>query len=119
MKVVTAEQFAAELALKSVTVPEAAKAVLMSSAMAMGAEMSRTAPSSRVAGSVTVRDDRKRGVQVGPTHPLGHLFEFGTGPRYRNSGGYTGIMGPRPFVWPAVDRLLPDMWRNLERLAGL
>jgi hypothetical protein len=117
--IVTAEQFAAELNLKAKLTPLEVKTVLMGSAQQMGAEMARTAPSSRVARSVSVRDDRKHGVSIVPRHNLAHLFEFGTGPRYRQSGGYTGIMAPRPFVWPAVDRLLPEMWRNLERLAGL
>lgn len=66
---------------------------------------------------------------------LAHLFEFGTGPRYRRTtkargggiggllkvvagtvGGYTGRITPRPFFRPTV-----DVWRSgklLDRLAA-
>ena len=97
----------------------AVQSLLMGSAQAMGQDMTANAPSRRVAGSVSVRKARKEGVIVGPTHPLGHLFEFGTGPRTQTSTGrYTGIMSPRPFVWPAVDRELPNLLRNIERQVG-
>jgi HK97 gp10 family phage protein len=32
-----------------------------------------------------------------------HLIEFGTGPRYHNSGKYVGSVSPQPFMRPAWD----------------
>lgn len=97
----------------------AVQSLLMASAQSMGQDMAANAPSRRVAGSVSVRRARKEGVIVGPTHPLGHLFEFGTGPRTQTSTGrYTGVMSPQPYVWPAVDREVPNLLRNIGRQVG-
>ena len=110
---------AADLDLMGRRDDTAVQSLLMGSAQSMGQDMAANAPSRRVAGSVSVRKARKEGVIVGPTNPLGHLFEFGTGPRFQTSTGrYTGVMAPRPFVWPAVDRELPNLLRNIERQVG-
>lgn len=45
-------------------------------------------------------------VHVGPSHPKGahgHLVEFGSGPRFHESGRYVGVMPARPFMRPAWD----------------
>lgn len=48
-------------------------------------------------------------VFVGPSYDLGsggrlaHLFEYGTGPRFRKNGGATGRLAMRPFMRPAWD----------------
>lgn len=41
--------------------------------------------------------------QVGPTSPLAHLIEYGTGPRQHKSGKSTGVMPASPVVRPAFD----------------
>lgn len=40
---------------------------------------------------------------VGSQSKLAHLFEFGTGPRFHQSGKFVGVMGARPFMRPAWD----------------
>lgn len=43
-------------------------------------------------------------VNVGPTSPLAHLIEFGSGPRHhKTSGKSTGVMPATPVVRPAFD----------------
>jgi hypothetical protein len=114
------ETVAADLKLIAYRADVAVQSVLMASASSMASEMAANSPSRRVAASVRVDRERKNGVVVGPTHPLSHLFEFGTGPRVQHSTGrYTGIMSPRPYVWPAVDRELPNMYRNIGSALGL
>ncbi len=38
-----------------------------------------------------------------PAFRVGHLNEFGTGPRYHKSGKYVGVMPAKPFMRPAWD----------------
>lgn len=66
---------------------------------------------------------------VGPTAqdgshaPHAHLVEFGTGPRFHESGKYVGVMPPEPFMRPAWDlhsgalpaRLGENMWAEIEK----
>lgn len=40
---------------------------------------------------------------VGPEWASAHLVEFGTGPRFKKSGQYVGVMPPQPFMRPAWD----------------
>lgn len=40
---------------------------------------------------------------VGMANPLGHLIEFGSGPRRKKNGQYVGIMPAQPFMRPAWD----------------
>jgi len=74
------------------------------------------------------RADRSRvTVYVGSSHPLSHLFEFGTAERYTKSGAYRGYIPPNPFMrqaWDskkniALSRLKEELWRALEKAAKL
>ena len=66
-------------------------------------------------------------VYVGSSHPLSHLFEFGTTERYTKSGAYRGYIPPNPFMrqaWDskkkiALSRLKEELWRALEKAAKL
>ena len=57
--------------------------------------------------------------------PHGHLAEFGTGPRYHESGKSTGSMPAQPFVRPAFDAFKgvvarafgPKMWEIVKAAA--
>lgn len=42
-------------------------------------------------------------VYVGMANPLGHLIEFGSGPRRKKNGQYVGVMPAQPFMRPAWD----------------
>lgn len=114
----TPEGFAAELMGWATAVPEAAKAVVISSARNIAKDIEANAPSRNIADNVRTRPYEfpgSFGAEVHPDHPLSHLFEFGTGPRFQTRGGrYTGVMTPRPFVWPAFDREEPSFMRGLE-----
>ena len=66
---------------------------------------------------------------VGPTQedgshaPHAHLIEFGTGPRFHQSGKFVGAVSPDPFMRPAWDmhrRQLPKrlgelLWMEIEK----
>lgn len=74
------------------------------------------------------RQDRSRvTVYVGSSHPLAHLFEFGTAERYKKSGAYTGFIPAMPFLREAWDsqkrvslELLKDeLWKALQKSARL
>jgi HK97 gp10 family phage protein len=74
------------------------------------------------------RTDRSRvTVYVGSSHPLAHLFEFGTAERYKKSGAYTGYIPPMPFLrqaWDSkkkvsLDLLKEELWKALEKSARL
>jgi HK97 gp10 family phage protein len=74
------------------------------------------------------RTDRSRvTVYVGPSHPLSHLFEFGTAQRYKKSGAYTGYIPPMPFLRQAWDSqkkvalglLKEELWKALQKAARL
>jgi len=74
------------------------------------------------------RTDRSRvTVYVGSSHPLAHLFEFGTAERYKKSGAYTGYIPPMPFMreaWDSkkkvsLDLLKEELWKALEKAAKL
>ena len=74
------------------------------------------------------KQDRSRvTVYVGSSHPLSHLFEFGTAERYTKSGAYRGYIPPNPFMRQAWDskknislsRLKEELWRALEKAAKL
>jgi HK97 gp10 family phage protein len=64
---------------------------------------------------------------VGPSHPLAHLFEFGTAHRYKKSGAYTGFIPAMPFLrtaWDAnkkvaMNRLKEELWKSLEKSARM
>ena len=64
---------------------------------------------------------------VGSSHPLSHLFEFGTAERYTKSGAYRGYIPPMPFMrqaWDskkkiALDRIGEELWKALEKAAKL
>jgi hypothetical protein len=61
-----------------------------------------------------------RQVTFGPTSPLSHLFEYGTGPRVQYSTGrYTGVMSPRPFIEPVVEAGLEEMVEAMADVLGL
>lgn len=65
-------------------------------------------------GAPKPKGERQVYVGVRP-HPLAHLFEFGSGPRYTKGGAYRGMMQPTPFLRPAWDhgrnRALDDLGR--------
>lgn len=60
---------------------------------------------------------------VGPEWASAHLVEFGTGPRFKKSGAYVGVMPPQPFMRPAWDakrdevlaRLTEDIRAELDK----
>lgn len=95
--------------------------------------------SQKIADSITIgqlkKSQRPRGPKdrttvtryVGPSHPLGHLFEFGTGRRYTKSGAYRGYIPAMPFLrtaWDAnktvaMNRLKEELWKSIQRSARL
>ena len=90
------------------------------------------------------RADRSRvSMYIGSTHPLAHLFEFGTAQRFTTghqtkrmkragtapgkAGLYRGFIPPNPFLrqaWDsgkkiALDRLGEELWKALEKAAKM
>ena len=74
------------------------------------------------------RQDRSRvTVYVGSSHPLAHLFEFGTAERFTKTGAARGYIPPMPFLrqaWDpnkkiALDRIGEEMWKAIEKSAKL
>jgi len=74
------------------------------------------------------RQDRSRvTVYVGSSHPLSHLFEFGTAERFTKAGAARGYIPPMPFLrqaWDsnkkiALSRLKEELWKALEKSAKL
>jgi len=74
------------------------------------------------------RRDRSRvTVYVGSSHPLSHLFEFGTAARYNKKGAYRGYIPPMPFMRSAWDSnkkislslLREELWKALQKSARL
>lgn len=74
------------------------------------------------------RQDRSRvTVYVGSSHPLAHLFEFGTAERYTKKGAYRGYIPPMPFLREAWDSqkkvslglLKEELWKSLQKSARL
>jgi len=80
------------------------------------------------------RQDRSRvTVYVGSSHPLSHLFEFGTTERFTTgkksvkAGVSRGFIAPHPFMrqaWDskkkiALDRIGEELWKALEKSAKL
>ena len=74
------------------------------------------------------RQDRSRvTVYVGSSHPLAHLFEFGTAERFTKSGAARGHISPHPFMRTAWDankkialgRIGEEMWKAIEKSARL
>lgn len=61
-----------------------------------------------------------------PRSRIAHILEFGTAPRQRKNGGFTGQVKPRPFLRPAldtkgreaVDVILKIMRLNIETIAS-
>jgi len=117
-------------ALKKAALPvkEAAKA----NAQSLPMRAAKLAESIKVGTSVKKsqrgRVDRSRvTVYVGSSHPLAHLFEFGTAERFTKSGAARGYIPPMPFLrqaWDsnkkiALSRLKEELWRALEKSAKL
>lgn len=99
--------------------------------------------SKRIADSVQIgtlkKSQRPRGRRdrttvtryIGPSHPLAHLFEFGTGERFTKgdrsmpAGLYRGYIPAMPFLRPAWDankvvvleRLKVELWNSIRRSA--
>ena len=74
------------------------------------------------------RQDRSRvTVYVGSSHPLSHLFEFGTSERFTKSGAARGHISPHPFMRTAWDankkialgRIGEEMWKAILKSAKL
>jgi HK97 gp10 family phage protein len=74
------------------------------------------------------RQDRSRvTAYVGSSHPLAHLFEFGTAERYTKKGAYRGYIQPMPFLrqaWDSqkkvsLDILKDEIWKALQKSARL
>jgi len=74
------------------------------------------------------RQDRSRvTVYVGSSHPLSHLFEFGTAERFTKTGAARGYIPPMPFLrqaWDsnkkiALSRLKEELWKAIEKSAKL
>ena len=66
-------------------------------------------------------------VYVGSSHPLAHIFEWGTTERKKESGAKTGYIPPMPFMreaWDSkkkvsLDILKEELWKALEKAAKL
>ena len=74
------------------------------------------------------RQDRSRvTVYVGSSHPLSHLFEFGTSERFTKTGAARGHISPHPFMRTAWDankkialgRIGEEMWKAILKSARL
>ena len=74
------------------------------------------------------RQDRSRvTVYVGSSHPLSHLFEFGTSERFTKTGAARGHISPQPFLRTAWDankkialgRIGEEMWKAILKSAKL
>jgi HK97 gp10 family phage protein len=74
------------------------------------------------------RTDRSRvTAYVGSSHPLAHLFEFGTAERYTKKDAYRGFMPAMPFMREAWDSqkkvalglLKQELWKALEKAAKM
>jgi len=117
-------------ALKKASLPikEAAQA----NAQSLPMRAAKLADSIKIGTSVKKsqrgRVDRSRvTVYVGSSHPLAHLFEFGTAERFTKTGAYRGYIPPMPFMRTAFDSqkkvslglLKEELWRALEKAAKL
>jgi len=74
------------------------------------------------------RQDRSRvTAYVGSSHPLAHIFEFGSAKRYTKKGAYRGYIPPMPFLrgaWDSqkkvsLDILKDEIWKALQKSARL
>ncbi|MCK9351022.1 MAG: HK97 gp10 family phage protein [Clostridiales bacterium] len=74
------------------------------------------------------RQDRSRvTAYVGSSHPLAHIFEFGSAERYTKKGAYRGYIPPMPFLrgaWDSqkkvsLDILKDEIWKALQKSARL
>jgi HK97 gp10 family phage protein len=74
------------------------------------------------------KTDRSRvTVYVGSSHPLAHLFEFGTAERYTKKGAYRGFIPAMGFLREAWDSqknvslgmLKEELWKSLQKAARL
>lgn len=121
------DDLAAEFAQSAQVARSAARAILRGHAQTIADDIRRDAPSAEIRDSIIVTGDASKmtpGVDIIPTHPLSHLFEFGAGlpphpspRRWRNwSQKSTGIMPPEPFVWQHVDKALPGIMRDFARM---
>lgn len=72
------------------------------------------------------RRDRSRvTVYVGPSHPLAHLFEFGTAQRFTKTGARRGYITATPFLrqaWDekkmvALETLKKELWEQIKKAA--
>jgi len=82
--------------------------------------------STSVKRSQRKKADRSRvTVYVGSTHPLSHLFEFGTAQRFTERGAYRGFIPAMPFLRPAwdsnkkiaLDRIGEELWKEIQKAA--
>ena len=74
------------------------------------------------------RQDRSRvTVYCGSSHPLSHLFEFGTSERFTKTGAARGHISPHPFLrgaWDSnkkvsLDLLGSELWKAILKSAKL
>ena len=72
------------------------------------------------------RRDRSRvTIYVGPSHPLAHLFEFGTAQRFTKTGARRGYITATPFLrqaWDekkmvALETLKKELWEQIKKAA--
>lgn len=76
----------------------------------------------RLRKSIAVKVERRESgwlARIGPTKDggwLGHIVEFGTGPRYTKKGAYRGIFRARPFLRPAYDTHLSAAQRKIAEV---
>jgi len=117
-------------ALKKAALPikEAAKA----NAQSLPFDSKSIAESIKIGTSVKKsqrgRQDRSRvTVYCGSSHPLSHLFEFGTAERFTKTGAARGHISPHPFLRTAWDankkialgRIGEEMWKAILKSARL
>jgi hypothetical protein len=123
MRAEGADVVAAKLEHAARTSGAAARGIARKHANQMADQIRSTAPSERVQESVTVDslwgNATGGGIVFGPTHPLSHLLEFGTGPRWqKKTGRYTGVMPPSPYVQPVTERGIPAYVDEMRRTLG-
>ena len=117
-------------ALKKAALP--VKEAAQANAQSLPMRAAKLAESIKIGTSVKKsqrgRVDRSRvTVYVGSSHPLAHLFEFGTAERFTKTGAARGYIPPMPFLrqaWDsnkkiALDRIGEELWKALEKSAKL